>query len=62
MKSSPAAASILWLVAAMFFFIIAGAAGDSIFDPKLMNFSFRVFSDYIVAILLLITAGIVYNR
>lgn len=56
------ASAVLWLIAAMILCVVAGAAGDSIFEPRQMNFSFRVFSDYFVVLLMLITAGICYNK
>lgn len=46
-------------IAGLLCLFVGGYAGDAIFDPHLMNFSFRVFSIYSVAILLLIVAVVV---
>ncbi len=40
-----------WFIGGVIFLAIGGYAGDSIFDPRVMNFSFRVFSMYAIAVL-----------
>lgn len=52
----------VFFTAGLIFLIIAGYAGDAIFNPVLMNFSFRVFSIYSVAVLFLIAALVIAQK
>jgi len=53
--------AVLWLLAAIAMFMIAGVTGDMIFQPHPQDFSFTVFSNYINCVILLITAGVCWN-